>query len=87
MITTKQKKSLEYFKNRIVTVFVGAINRNFTEKDSINYFVGRLTEIDDNGIWYQHAGNGCMNFVFYEQVVAISEEQLKPKISNVEQPS
>jgi hypothetical protein len=85
MITTKQRRTLEYFKNKIVTIFVGPINRNFEEKDSINYFVGRLTEVDDNGIWYQHIGNMCMNFVFFNQVVSISEEQIKPK-QKIEEP-
>ena len=86
MITSKQKKSLEFFKNKVITVFVGPINRNFTEKDTVNYFVGILTEVDDNGIWYKHAANGCMNFVFFDKILAICEETIRPK-SDLETPS
>lgn len=76
MVSDKQKRSLEYFKNKIVTFFVPSINRNFDEKQSVDYFVGKVVSLDDAGIWYEHPINKCMNFIFYERIISISEEQI-----------
>lgn len=79
MLTTSQKNSLKYFENKIATIFVGPINRKFDEKTMIEYFVGLVTKIDDNGIWYEHLTTKCRNFIFYNQIVSISEELVKNK--------
>lgn len=71
-----QKRSLEYFQNRIVTFFVQAINRNFDEKQAIDYFVGKITKFDEIGIWYEHPVSKCNNFIFYDKIISISEEEL-----------
>lgn len=81
MLTTSQKNSLKYFENKVATIFVGPINRKFEEKDMIQYFVGLITKIDDSGIWYEHLSTKCKNFVFYNQIVSISEELIKEKSS------
>lgn len=81
MLTTSQKQSLRYFENKVVTIFVGPINRKFQEKELIEYFVGLVTKIDDSGIWYEHLSTKCKNFVFYNQIVSLSEELIKEKTS------
>lgn len=76
MVSDKQIRSLEYFKNRIVTFFVYSINRDFDEKQCVDYFVGKVTKLDEMGIWYEHVSNKCTNFIFYDKIVSISEEQV-----------
>lgn len=78
MVTDRQKRNLEYFKNKVVTIFTGPINRNFTEEQSIDYFVGKITSVDDNGIWYEHVKSKCLNFIFYDKVTGIAEEKFVP---------
>lgn len=76
MVSERQKRSLEFFKNKVVTFFVPAINRNFDEKQSIDYFVGKVVSLDDAGIWFEHPSNKFMNFIFYDKIISISEEQV-----------
>lgn len=78
MVTDKQKRSLDYFRNKIVTIFTSPINRNFTEQDVLEYFVGKITNIDDNGIWYEHVKTKCLNFIFFDKITSISEEKFVP---------
>jgi len=78
MVTDKQKRNLDYFRNKIVTIFTSPINRNFTEQEALEYFVGKITSIDDNGIWYEHLKTKCLNFIFYNKITSISEEKFIP---------
>jgi hypothetical protein len=82
MVTNQQKRSLEYFKNKIVTFFVSPINRNFDEEQILDYFLGRVTEMDDQGIWFEHVKSKCMNFIFYDKIISISEEKFIPAEDN-----
>jgi hypothetical protein len=75
MVTDKQKRNLDYFKNKIVTIFTSPINRQFSEQELLEYFVGKITSIDDNGIWYEHLKTKCLNFIFYDKITSISEER------------
>lgn len=76
MVSEKQKNNFEYFQNKIVTFFVPTINRNFDEKQAIDYFVGKVLMLDEMGIWYEHPTNKCRNFVFYDKIVMIAEEEV-----------
>lgn len=100
LITDQQKRNLEYFKNKVCTIITPAINRNFDENILIDYFVGRITKIDEAGVWYEHLQSKCLNFVFYNQLIGIAEEKIisnedditkvlneKPKITLTPQPT
>jgi hypothetical protein len=87
MVTEKQKRGLEYFQNKIVTFFVSPINRNFDEKQTIDYFVGKVINLDEAGIWYEHPVNKCKNFIFYDKIISISEEEIIHEIEDVSDPS
>jgi len=76
MVTDRQKRNLEYFKNKIVTILTDPINRSFSEEQNIDYFVGKITQIDDHGIWYEHIKTKCLNFIFYEKIITIAEEKV-----------
>jgi hypothetical protein len=77
MHTESQKNKLQYFKNKVCTVFVPSINRNFDEHTNIEYFVGLITDIDDFGVWIQSLKNKKMNFINFKFVVGIAEEIVK----------
>ena len=86
MVTDRQKRNLEYFKNKVVTILSQPINRNFTEEACIDYFVGKITQIDDSGIWYEHIKTKCLNFIFYDKIVTIAEEKVISAETVDEQP-
>jgi hypothetical protein len=71
-----QKRNLDYFLNKIVSFIVSPINRNFDEKQSIEYFVGKVTKFDKMGVWYEHPKTKNLNFIFYNYLVCIAEEQV-----------
>ena len=76
MVSGQQRRNLEYFTNKIVTFIVPNINRNFDEKQHIDYFVGKFLKTDDLGIWFEHPISRCRNFIFYDKIISISEEEI-----------
>lgn len=76
ILSDQQRRNLEYFKNKICTVITTSINRNFEEKTLIDYFVGKITKIDEAGLWYEHVQTKCLNFVFFNQLIGIAEEKV-----------
>lgn len=89
MVSGQQKRNLEYFINKIVTFFVPNINRNFDEKQHIDYFVGKFLKTDDAGIWFEHPVSKCRNFIFYDKIISISEEEIiyEENIHNEQEPT
>jgi len=79
MVSGQQRRNLEYFKNKIVTFFTGPINRNFEEKQLVDYFVGKIIDVDEAGIWYEHPATKQKNFIFYNFINLIAEEQFVHK--------
>lgn len=76
MVSSQQRRNLEYFKNKIVTFFTSPINRDFQEKQLVDYFVGKITDLDESGIWYEHPATKQKNFIFYNFISLIAEEQV-----------
>jgi hypothetical protein len=68
--------TLNYFINKVCTIFVEPTNRNLDEKSSINYFVGKIIKIDSKGILIEHLGTSCRGYYFIQKVIGISEEQV-----------
>ena len=62
------------FLNKICTIFVKATNRNFNEEQNINYFVGCIIDISNEGILIEHPENKCKSFFYKESVVGLAEE-------------
>jgi hypothetical protein len=85
MISEKQRERLQYFVDRIVSFIVPATSKRFEENDIIQYFVGRVTAIDEMGIWYRHLETNCMNFIFYENIISIAEEKFTPDEPEVQE--
>jgi hypothetical protein len=69
-------KNLKYFVGKAVTVITTAINRDFDERQKCDYFLGVVESVDELGIMTLHPITGCKNFYFYNQICAISEEQV-----------
>ena len=53
------------FVNKICTIFVNKINRNFDEEQNVNYFVGKILEINKDGILIEHIANKCKSFFLF----------------------
>jgi hypothetical protein len=87
MISEKQRERLQYFVDRIVSFIVPATSKRFEENDIIQYFVGRVTAIDEAGIWYRHLETNCMNFIFYENIISIAEEKFTADEPEVQEDS
>lgn len=87
MVSGQQRRSLEYFKNKFVTFFVGPINRQFDEQECLNYFLGKVVQIDESGIWYEHTQKKLLSFIFFEKIISIAEEKfvLEEKTGDVDQ--
>lgn len=71
-----RSKVLEYFIGKVCTIFTGPINRTFQEQQLLDYFVGVVDAVDENGILMTHTITGAKNFYFFPNILSISEEQL-----------
>lgn len=69
------KEELNYFLNKPITVITNSINRNFNEMQSIDYFTGICEKITDYGLFTIHPITGCKNFIFFNLIIGIFEEQ------------
>jgi len=79
-------KKLEYFLNKICTIFTIPTNRDFkTENPTtfpqpiFHYFVGKILEIDNKGILVQQWNNNnkkLLSYFFIDHIVSISEEEI-----------
>lgn len=71
---------LQYFVDRVVTVFTGPINRSFDEVRSREHFVVKVRELDVDGLWGTHPYNGTVSFFPLTEIKLITEEVvLDPK--------
>ena len=72
----KNSDTIQYFVGKICTIFTSPINRQFDERQNLDYFVGRVDGFDDKGILMSHVVSNCKNFYFFQNVISIAEEQL-----------
>ena len=70
------------FVNKICTIFVNKINRNFDEEQNVNYFVGKILEINKDGILIEHIANKCKSFFYLHSIIGIAEESFIAHESN-----
>lgn len=66
----------QIFLNKICTIFVKTTNRNFNEEQNINYFVGKVIDISQEGILIEHPENKCKSYFYKESIVSIAEEPI-----------
>lgn len=65
-----------YFIGKVCTISTVAVNWNYKPEQMMDYFVGKIDSIDENGILMTHSVTGCKNYVFFNYIVAIHEEQV-----------
>lgn len=76
----KTIRQLEYFVNKVCSVFTHPINRTFDEIRSREHFVVQITEVNSDGIWGVHPYNGTVSFFALPHIILITEEVvLDPK--------
>lgn len=69
-------KDLRYFKGKPCTISTVQVNFRFKEEQMMDYFMGIVEVIDDEGIWISHPVTKCMSYIFLKHIVSISEEQM-----------
>lgn len=83
-------KHLERFVGKVCTVFTVGINRDFKQENPKTYpkplyvyFMGAIEFVNEHGIMMQQVTTGLSTFVFMNNVVSISEEEvLDPENEN-----
>ena len=85
--------STEYFIGKSCTIFTTPINEFKTENPStyppklIDYFVGFVESINENGVLISQASTGLKTWFYKSHVIGIAEEALEipePEIKKVE---
>ena len=61
----KNSDTIQYFVGKICTIFTVPINREFNERQNVDYFVGRVDGFDDKGILMSHVISNCKNYYFF----------------------
>ena len=74
-MTTETLKRLQYFKGKVCTVFTLRTQKEFTERQFTDYFVGVVEAIEEGGVWTTHPLTGSKNFIAISSLVGIAEEQ------------
>ena len=70
------KEYFKYFKGKPCTISTVQINFRFKEEQMMDYFMGIVENIDENGIWILHPVTKCRSYVLFPHIVSISEEQV-----------
>jgi hypothetical protein len=80
-----KSKHLDYFLNKICTIFTVPGNRDFKEENPstypqplFHYFVGKILEIDEKGILIQQWNNSkkLKSYFFINHIISICEEEV-----------
>jgi hypothetical protein len=76
-------KVLERFNGKVCTVFTVGINRDFKQENPKTYpkplyvyFMGAVEFVCEEGIMLQQVTTGLSTFVFMNNIVSISEEEI-----------
>lgn len=78
-------KQLEYFLEKVCTIFTIPTNRDFKSENPttfpqpvFHYFVGKVLEIDEKGITLQQWNNNkkLRSYFFMQHIIGISEEEV-----------
>lgn len=76
-------KHLERFVGKVCTVFTVGINRDFKQENPKTYpkplyvyFMGAVEFVNEHGIMMQQVTTGLSTFVFMNNIVSISEEEV-----------
>lgn len=79
------KNTLDYFKNKICTIFTTSTNRDFKSENPktfpqpiFHYFVGRLIEVENKGVWIEqwNSKKKLRSFFFFDHIIGICEEEV-----------
>jgi hypothetical protein len=73
-MNAKTLTKLQYFVDKVCSVFTGPINRSFDEVRAREHFVVRVREIDIDGLWGMHPYNHTVSFFPLDAIKLITEE-------------
>ncbi len=69
-------QSLDYFVGKVCTITTMEINFRFKPEQMMDYCMGTLESIDDNGIMLVHIQTKCKTYIMMDKIVSIAEEQV-----------
>jgi hypothetical protein len=78
-------KQLEYFLDKICTIFTVPTNRDFKAENPstfpqpvFHYFIGKVVEIDEKGILFQqwNTNKALKSYFFIDHIIGIAEEEI-----------
>ncbi len=67
---------LNHFVGKVCTISTVAINWHYKPEQMMDYFVGKIDAIDEDGIMMTHSVTNCKNYISFKYIVAIHEEQV-----------
>lgn len=68
------EKIAELFLGKVVTIMLPDSNRDFNEKQSIDYFVCRIIEVTSDGLLGIHPLNGTFSYYKFDYIMSIHQE-------------
>jgi len=78
-------ENLNYFIDKYCTITTVQINYRFKYEQMVDYFMGRIDAINENGILVTHPITKCKNYIFLSHIVSIVEEQYTEDSEIIEQ--
>jgi len=78
-------ENLKHFIGKYCTITTVQINYRFKYEQMVDYFMGRIEAIDENGILVTHPITKCKNYIFLKYMVSIAEEQYTEDPEIIEQ--
>lgn len=68
---------LNYFINKPCTIITSPINRNFTEKQLLDYFTGFVESIDAKGVLLRQLSGPQKTYIVFNNIISIAEEAIE----------
>jgi hypothetical protein len=76
----KTVEKLRYFEDKVCTIFIPVVNRQFDEETARRHFIIRVKEVDVDGVWGTNLTTGTVCFFAMDVIQSIQEElELNPK--------
>mgnify|MGYP003328882632 CR=1 FL=1 len=68
---------LNYFLNKPCTIITSPINRDFTEKQLLDYFTGFVESVDSTGVLLRQLSGTQKTYIFINNIISIAEEAVE----------
>jgi hypothetical protein len=70
------KDFLKHFVGKCCTINTTDVNFRYKPEQMMDYFMGVIEDINEEGIFLVHPITKCKSFIFFSHIIAIAEEQV-----------